>query len=379
MKVGVIGLGKLGYPWAVAVKNKGHDVIGYDPVSPKDSKIPLKTITEIVAESELIFVIIQTPHKPELEGTMRLTDERADFDYTYLKQGIKDIAEEAKRQQRRTVLVVVSTCLPGTFEREIKPLLNGWVDYLYSPSFTATGTVARDLYNAEFNLIGDGEKERPDRLSRATKLEDFYSTINSAECIKTDITTAEAIKVSYNTFVTMKTVLANTWGEIAYKMNLRYRDIHKAWSLSTTRLLSESYLKPGMSDGGACHPRDNIAMSWFAREIDLSHDLFGDLMRAREDYENWHADLAIETCKKYDLPLIILGKGFKPESDIQSGSAAILLANLLLEKKFPFEHYEDLQDLPQAVYFIATDHKRYGDYKFPPGCIIINPSDGNNS
>ena len=37
-----------------------------------------------------------------------------------------------------------------------------------------------------------------------------------------------------------------------------------------------------MGDGGGCHPRDNIALSWLARELDLSYDWFESVMIGRE-------------------------------------------------------------------------------------------------
>ena len=41
-------------------------------------------------------------------------------------------------------------------------------------------------------------------------------------------------------------------------------------------------MKAGMGDGGACHPRDNIALRWLAKELDLGYDMFETIMTARE-------------------------------------------------------------------------------------------------
>lgn len=366
MTIGVLGLGKLGLPWALAVQAKGHSVYGKD-IRPVNG-IVNAGLGFMVKECEIIFLIVQTPHTSLFEGSTKLPESTADFDYTYLKKAVTDVAKEAKAQKKKTIICVVSTCLPGTFENEIEPLLNKYIRYTYSPSFTATGSVEHDLFNAEFNLIGYYEG-----IAAAALLE-FYETLNNAEPVVTDITTAEAIKMSYNTFVTTKTVIANIWGEIAARMNLNFDDIYKAWSLSTNRIISNRYLKAGMSDGGPCHPRDNIALSHLAKDIGLSHDIFRDLMMARQDYESWHADNAITSSKKNKLPLILLGKGFKPETDITTGSAAMLLAELIKEKGYPFEHHEDLEVLPKAVYFIATDNIKYDSYKFPKDSIIINPA-----
>lgn len=390
MKIGMVGLGKLGLPVALTIESRGHEVHGYDisndPYSYLGAKqIPYKeegiqpllddndirlhpSVGSVVANSELIFIAIQTPHDPQYEGTTKLSQDRQDFDYTYLKEGIRVVADVCAAQKVARTIVGISTCLPGTFLREISPLLNDYTKYVYSPQFIAMGSVLKDYLNPEFNLIGVHDDEA------AGQLAEFYLTINDAPNVVTDITTAEGIKVSYNTWITAKTVIANAWGEIAYKTGMNFEDIFKAWSLATDRILSPRYMHYGMSDGGSCHPRDNIALSYLAKQVDLSHDIFEDLMRARENYEEWHARLAISVSKKNKLPLILLGRAFKPDTTIETGSAAILLANIIKERGYAFIHKEDLDTLPVAVYFIATNHSRYKDYKFPEGSIVINPS-----
>ena len=144
MNVGFIGLGKLGLPCALAVESRGHKVVGYDPSEQvKDiidtkklqyqeiwaqdhldkSKIEIKSIKEVVQESDIIFVPIQTPHGDEFEGITRIPKDRKDFDYTYLKQGIKDLEIEIWDEQCKKVVIIISTVLPGTIRREIKPIL----------------------------------------------------------------------------------------------------------------------------------------------------------------------------------------------------------------------------------------------------------------
>ena len=94
---------------------------------------------------------------------------------------------------------------------------------------------------------------------------------------------AEAIKVAYNTYISMKIAYANTWMEICHKIpGTDVDQVTGALELATTRIMSPKYLTGGMGDGGGCHPRDNIALSWLARELDLSYDFFEHLMIARE-------------------------------------------------------------------------------------------------
>lgn len=373
MKIGVVGLGKLGLPIAKAVEARGHEVLGNDI----DKSIPFQqdSIKQIVSWADLVLVIVQTPHGPEYEGVTRLPDTREDFNYEFLIEAIKEIAEEAKLQKRITGLVVVSTCLPGTYEREIRPMLNDKIRYLYSPAFTAMGTVADDLYNAEFNIIGwEMVSDTDYPRTHLERLLSLYASLNDAETVVTDIKTAEAVKVAYNTFVTAKTVLGNVWGELSHKMGIDFSVIKKTWSLSRKRLISDRYLESGMADGGACHPRDNIAMSWVARKSGLSYDYFESLMMAREKHTEWLANIACELATERQLPLVILGKSFKPETDIEIGSPSKLLFNLAKEHTGVVVVHEDvLSTTEPAVIFIGTKNKYYAKIRFPKDSVVIDP------
>jgi UDPglucose 6-dehydrogenase len=390
VKIGILGLGKLGLPVALAIESKGHEVAGYDinpkiadylkerqiPYKEKDlqplldnTKLKLENIDQLVNDSDIIFCAIQTPHEPQFEGATRLPEKRRDFDYSYLLKAITDVAESAEKQNKNITLVVISTCLPGTDKRDIEPLLNRYVHYVYNPFFIAMGTVLYDFLHPEFVLIGNDNGN----AGQVNTLQEFYKTLHDSPHLVTDITTAEAIKVSYNTFITMKTVLANTWGELAHKVGANVDDIYKAWSLSTDRLMSPKYLKAGVGDGGGCHPRDNIALSWLAKEVNLSHNLFEDLMLSREQHMEWLAKQATALAVKNQLPIVVLGRSFKPETNIETGSPAILLANILKESGQVFEHEEDFETTTPAVFVIATQHDRYRDYAFPKGSVVLDP------
>lgn len=387
-RIGFVGLGKLGLPVALAVESKGHKVCGYD-INPyvakylQDKQIPFKeegiqplleanqieikeNVKEVVAASDIVFIPIQTPHEAQFEGATRVPDERRDFDYTWLKEGVKAVSDSAEELGKYVTVVVISTCLPGTYKREIKPLINeDYIDYIYNPFFIAMGTVLQDFLNPEFVLIGSDEN------GRLEEIHDFYNTIHNKKLFYTDITTAEGIKVFYNTFITTKTVLANIYGEMAHKLGMDVDDIYTALSFATDRIISPKYLKAGMGDGGGCHPRDNIALSHIARQIGLSHNIFEDLMAAREDHAEWLADLIME--QDTSLPTIILGRSFKPETNIETGSPAILVSNILAEKGYAHAHMEDANTDQRAIWFIGTQHDRYKGIKFKQGSTVIDP------
>lgn len=376
MKIGFIGLGKLGLPVALAIESKGHEVIGYDN-NPKvidailkrkmnydeagaqellnKSKIKTGDLKYLV-NSDIIFIAVQTPHEKEYEGVTKVPYDRRDFDYSFLITACNELKKEIDKQKAKPLVVIISTCLPGTIEREIMPILK----VVYNPFFIAMGTTISDFLNPEFVLIGGGDK----------KLDRFYKSIHNKPIYNCTIKEAEMIKVSYNTFISTKISLANSIGEMCYKLGINSDKVMDALFMATDRIISTKYLKAGMGDGGGCHPRDCIAMSYLAREMNLSYDWYNNLIRQRENHTAWLANLCLVVSQQNSLPLIILGKAFKKGTNITTGSPALLLTSYL---RCEFEHLEFEPVNKKAVYFIATNHDEYLSYKFPRGSVVIDP------
>ena len=395
MKIGFLGLGKLGLPCALAIESKGHDVFGYDSNPTvqeyvQNKKIPYKeegvnqalinsniklvTLSELVKFSEIIFVGIQTPHHEKYEGVTELPQDRVDFDYTFLKNASIELSEEIKKQNLEKTVIIISTVLPGTIAREIKPLLNNQVKLCYNPFFIAMGTTMHDYLNPEFVLFGVED------LDAAKKAEEFYKTLTSVPFFKTSIQNAELIKVAYNTFIGMKIVFANVLMEICHKTGANVDEVTDALKLANDRLISGKYFTGGMGDGGACHPRDNIALSWLSRKLNLSFDWFENIMLAREKQTEWLANLMEE----YDLPKVILGTSYKPESNLEIGSASLLLKNILEKRGHKVTKYDPYVDSDTAdniknkfkepcIFLIGTKHHDFINFDFPEGSVIIDP------
>ena len=396
MKIGFLGLGKLGLPCALAMESKGHTVCGYD-INPqvledirnkklkykekwadellKKNKIKITNIYEIVKSSEIIFVPIQTPHQPKYEGITRIPEERVDFDYTYLKSGMKSLVDEINKQDLNKIVVIISTVLPGTIRKEIKPLLSNKVKLCYNPYFIGMGTTIPDFLFNEINLLGVDDVDAAETVTK------FYKTINEAPTFRTTLENAELIKVCYNTFISTKVSMINTIMEICHKLpNTNVDEITKALTLCRNRIISEKYLKGGMGDGGGCHPRDNIALSHLSQTLNLSYDWFENIMTQREKHTEWLADLFIKESKGRSM--VILGKSFKPETNIVTGSPAILLKNIIEEKGhkvFMYDPYVDSNEVLNDIknqnitYFIATKHEVFKNFPFKPQSTIIDP------
>lgn len=408
-KIAIVGLGKLGYPVAVAMAYKGHQVIGYDtnianmtydprpyketgPDGEEDfnkwfQEFPYKShllfyqsLEELLLdEPDIIFIAVQTPHKPEFEGITPLPKARSDFDYSYLQQAVIDIGNVLEKE---TPVVIISTVLPGTIRREMLPFCSPKMKLCYNPFFIAMGTTMRDFLYPEFVLFGKHDSEA------ARVIEEFYKTITDALLYVTSIENAEAIKVFYNTFLSTKLAFVNTVMEIAHKIpGCNVDEITDGLKMATDRLISPKYMSGGMGDGGNCHPRDNIALSFLAKKLHLSYDFFGSVMEARERQTEWLADIVIRYHRKNLMkPILLLGYSYKPEINLTGGSCALLLKNLIEEKGYKVECYDPFVDSDSMifcagrfrdnqphVFFIGTKHQEFVHYKFPEGSIVIDP------
>ena len=320
-KIGFIGLGKLGMPCAEAISDKGFDVAGYDIVLKSSQKIQIRdSIAYLVHDRDIVFVATPTPHESGYDGSTPISDkEPKDFDYTSVKNVLAKCNKHMKPTQS---LVLISTVLPGTVRRELSPLVTN-VGLIYNPYLIAMGTVAWDMVNPEMIMIGT-EKGRQESNAKAEQLEAFYTQVcdNMPRIEFGTWEDVEAMKIFYNTFISNKIALVNMIQDVAVKLgNMDVDNVTNALSQSTLRIVSSKYMKAGMGDGGSCHPRDNIALRWLAKELGLGYDLFDSIMAARER----QAENMAKAILKHGNNVFFTSDTYKPHTDLTDGSYSLLV------------------------------------------------------
>jgi UDPglucose 6-dehydrogenase len=395
--VGWVGLGKLGLPCALALGNKGeHHIYGYDVVPDiaervnrsapyeaglddlsRDCLTVVDSLADVVSHSDIVFCAVQTPHDPLYGGEIPMPDDTKDFNYSYLEECVRNVSREATAQHKNITLVVISTVLPGTMDRHVRAHLGDYVTLVYNPFFIAMGTTVHDYTHPEFVLIGVDKPEDADTIKS------IYRTVHDRDFQIMSIQSAELTKVAYNCFISMKVVFGNTVMEICEKSGADCDQVIDALSKATDRVISPSYMRGGMGDGGSCHPRDNIAMSWLAQDKSLSADPFMFVSKAREDQAQWIAQIVLESVRSTSLRVVMLGKAYKPGSNLSNGSPALLVAHYLEQSGQSVLHYDahvdDIEGSPDikwsepAIFVIGTKHSEYSQFIFSKGSIVIDP------
>ena len=322
-KVGFIGLGKLGMPCAEAIADKGFDVTGYDIVPKSSDKITIKqTIKELVEDRDIVFVATPTPHEDGYDGRTPTSHLPVmDFNYDAVKKVLTKCNQYMNPEH---TLVLISTVLPGTIRREFAPLVTN-TKLVYNPYLIAMGTVADDMRNPEMIMIGTkkGLAGTNCRI-RSEMLESFYNAVcdNNPRMEFGTWEEIESMKIFYNTFISNKIALVNMIQDVAHKLgNMDVDKVTQALAKSTKRIVSPAYMKAGMGDGGACHPRDNIALRWLAQELDLGYDLFEGIMTAREQ----QAETMAKAILKHGTNIWFSSDSYKPGTDLVDGSYSLLV------------------------------------------------------
>lgn len=345
----VIGLGKLGSPFAAVMAAKGFPVIGVDknktfvkainagkpPVEEpllqafiskgrKNLRATLD-LEEAVLGSDISFIIVPTPSGPD--GT---------FSNSYVLSAVTDIARILAKKKSRHIIVVTSTVMPGSSDGVIRAAIEKAsgltvgkdVGYCYNPEFIALGNVINDMLDPDFILMGESDTRSGNLVA------DIYKKVCGASvpfqrmgCVNAEIT-----KLAINTFVTTKISYANMLADVCERLPGADVDIVSRAVGSDSRV-GRKYLKGATAYGGPCFPRDNIALSNMARRLGVRVDL-SRATDALNEYQTQRLLARIECYAGKGASIGIAGMAYKPDTPVIERSAGVALAAVLLKKKY---------------------------------------------
>ena len=389
MNIGFIGVGKLGMPCAEAIAQKGHSVTAYDVVKRTSNYVDMfPTIEGAVQGRDIVFIAVPTPHDPDYDGRAPTAHlEPKDFGYGIVQHVIEEANKHMNKDQ---LLVLISTVLPGTTRRQFVDLVTN-TRFVYNPYLIAMGSVAWDMVNPEMVMIGT---EDGSETGDAKQLVDFYKTVmeNDPRYVIGTWDECECIKVFYNTFISAKIGLVNMIQDVAERQgNINVDVVTDALAQSTMRIMGPQYMKAGMGDGGACHPRDNIALRYMAQELGLGYDLFDSIMHAREIQAENLALKLVEQANEHNLPIYIHGKAYKPGVEYCDGSYSLLVGHYCEAHGFAPTYIDPLtgdNNEPNGPCVMLLAHSASTTYKYmkeegddtdtlycvvPAGSVVVDP------
>jgi UDP-N-acetyl-D-glucosamine dehydrogenase len=339
MTIGIVGLGYVGLPLAVAFAEAGERVIGVDTSVAKvasirrgesyiedipseqltavRSRLEATTRTSRLALADAIIICVPTPLTPNREPDLGPLLSAA--------QAVSDVLQAGQ------LVVLESTTYPGTTRERLLPILEetglvAGVDFhlAFSPERVDPGNEVHGLANTP-KIIGGLTP------ACAAQAEGMYGRICQSIVPVTTPEVAEMAKLLENIFRSVNIALVNELGMLAERMNV---DIYEVIDAAATKPFGFMRFDPGPGMGGHCLPVDPFYLSWKAREHDFSTEfieLAGKVNQNMPYICVERAERALNDAGKAvrGSKIAILGVAYKPEvGDIRESPSLKIIDRL---------------------------------------------------
>lgn len=343
LSISVFGLGYVGSVTAACFAHKGHPVIGVDVSSSKvemlsSGRTPIieARMSELVAEghqagrlsattdataavrdSDVSFVCVGTP-------SLR----SGKLDLSHVEHVAREIGAALKEKARPHMVVLRSTMLPGTTESVVIPALEsasgrksgGDFTVAYNPEFMREGSAVADFLEPPYTILGSRE------AGHLAPLRELYRG-TPGEIFEARILVAEMVKYVSNAFHAVKVGFANEIGTLCKQLGVDPEAVARIFTSDTRLNISPAYLAPGFAFGGSCLPKDLRALTYRAKELDLSLPLLESVLASNSEHLERAVEAVLSTKRK---KVAMLGLSFKAGTDDLRESPQVQLIKRLL-------------------------------------------------
>jgi UDPglucose 6-dehydrogenase len=255
-------------------------------------------IAEGVKESEVIFIAVPTPPRPD-----------GSVDMSFVEKVAREIASAMTEYKivvdKSTVPVKTGEKVAETIRRYNKHKVD--VDVVSNPEFLREGCAVEDLLHPDRVVIGVGSP-RP-----VAKMKAIYEPFN-APIIVTDINSAELIKHACNSFLALKISYMNAIAAICEASHGNVEDV--AHGMGLDKRIGRAFLNAGIGYGGSCFPKDISAFVHIAQQLGYDFRLLKEVQQINTDATHRFLKKVQDTLWiVQDKTIGVLGLAFKPNTD----------------------------------------------------------------
>ena len=285
-------------------------------------------IDDTIAESDIIFVSVNTPTKTSGIGAGRAANIKN------CELCARKIAEVAKSDK----IVVEKSTVPVRTAESIKRVLKSASTYkfqvLSNPEFLAEGTAINDLLTPSRVLIG-GEQTDEGKAAIATLVSVYANWVPTAQIITTNLWSSELAKLVANAFLAQRVSSINSISALCEETDADIDEIARA--IGTDYRIGNKFLKASVGYGGSCFQKDILNLVYICETFGLKEvaDYWYQVV-AMNDYQKRRFAFKIVrnmfntvTGKK----IAIFGFAFKKDTgDTRETAAAFVMKDLLDER-----------------------------------------------
>ncbi len=276
--IGVVGLGYVGIPLALAALRQGIRVVGFDIDQARVDQInagretikhiPMDLIIEglasgrfeattdfeRLAEPDALLICVPTPLSRHREP-----------DLSYV---VKTTQEIGRRLRKGQLVVLESTTYPGTTDELMRPILEQATGLASGTDFYLAYSPEReDPGNAQFGTSDIPKVVGGDGAGALAMADALYAALVVKTVPVSSTATAEAVKLTENIFRAVNIALVNELKQVYAAMGI---DIWEVIDAAKTKPFGYMPFYPGPGLGGHCIPIDPFYLTWKAREFDIA-------------------------------------------------------------------------------------------------------------
>jgi len=274
--IGIIGLGYVGLPLALACARAGYRVIGFDINADRVAAInagnqvisyldPTEMREAIAAgkfEATTDFARLGEPDALSICVPTPLTRNR-DPDLSYVVNTAEMIAKTLRPGQ---LVVLESTTWPGTTREVVQPVLERAGGIAGETVFLAFSPEREDPGNKSFNTVSIPKLVGADDPQSRKLAETFYGKTVAKVVPVNSAAVAEAAKLTENIFRAVNIALVNELKLVYAEMGI---DVWEVIAAAATKPFGYQAFYPGPGLGGHCIPIDPFYLTWKAREFGI--------------------------------------------------------------------------------------------------------------
>ncbi len=352
MRIAIFGMGYVGVVSGACLLRDGHEIIGIDPVASKVAD--LSRGRSPVQEAGVADLLRAGQEAGRLSATSELDDlsgcdmvwvcvgTPSDFDGGINLKAVETVIGQIGRLLRkgpaRPLVVLRSTCLPGTTAGQMAPLLEREsglavgrdIQVVFHPEFLREGSAVEDFFSPPKIVVGEVAPGAADRLL------EIYNRYE-APIFRLGPGEAEMVKYCDNVFHALKITFANEMGAVAKAAGVDARKVAEVFCADTKLNISPRYLRPGPAFGGSCLPKDVRAI---LRLASLKSVRVPMLERVIESNESQVNSLVRRILSHQPTTVGMIGLAFKARTDDMRESPYIKVAKTLVGEGVSLRIYD---------------------------------------
>jgi UDPglucose 6-dehydrogenase len=286
-------------------------------------------IDKAIDRAQMIFISVNTPTKTYGKGKGQAADLK------YIELCARNIARVAKDDK----IVVEKSTLPVRTAQAIKNILENTgspvnFEILSNPEFLAEGTAINDLLNADRVLIG-GDDTPSGQMAKDALSAIYEHWLPKERILQTNVWSSELSKLVANAFLAQRVSSINSISALCEKTDANIQEVAKAIGFDSR--IGPKFLQSSVGFGGSCFQKDILNLVYIARNYGLHEvaDYWEQVILMNDYQKRRFADNIVTTLYNTvsGKKIVFYGWAFKKDTNDTRESAAIYVADALLEEK----------------------------------------------